>query len=148
MILHFIYLLIVKTGSFPNMLTHYKTKTLWEQRPPLKLYSYNLTLHVNLLSMSCNRCTAKCDVCGERHDVRDAAYFHLLHGVCHCCVLAVVLTHLLMEQFECDNMNDPIMSHDSCFRWGGGGCQTLGNHCCSCSANWSRAAQSLRYLDT
>lgn len=48
-----------------------------------------------------------------------------------------------MEQFKCDNMNDPAMSHDSC---GQGGCQALGDHCCSCSANRSRAAQCLRYL--
>lgn len=76
--------------------------------------------------MSCNRCTAKCDVCGQHHDVRGVAYFHPLHGVCHCCLPAVVLTRVFMEQFKCDNMNDPAMSHDSC---GQGSCQALGDQC-------------------
>lgn len=63
--------------------------------------------------MSCNRCTVKCDVCGEHNDVRAAAYFHLLRGVCRCCVPAVVLTHVFMERSECDNINDPAMSEDT-----------------------------------
>lgn len=72
----------------------------------------NLTLNVNMLYTSCNRCTVKCDVCGEHNDVRAAAHFHLLHGVCHRCVPAVVLTHIFMERFERGNMSDPTVSED------------------------------------
>lgn len=70
----------------------------------------NLTLNVNMLYMSCNRCAVKCDVRGEHNDVRAAAHFHLLHGVCHRCVPAVLLTHIFMERFERGNMSDPAVS--------------------------------------
>lgn len=72
----------------------------------------NLTLNVNMLYTSCNRCAVTCDVCGEHNDVRAAAHFHLLHGVCHRRVPAVVWTHVFMERFEGGNMSEPAVSED------------------------------------